>query len=357
MTDNPLAENTSEELSADIVATTIGVDVEEVNDFIHHETDLSFNDDPETADILEAFDFITSDIFQPDPLLALDEILTTRVADPAGAALEAAEAGGIEVRLAETYLDIAAAVQVLDATFGEDDGHYYPPSLLRNIIAAGACVYIAWDEETPVGTILSIPGWGERGLMIQSGPMAVSPTVRGRGVSKALKYAQLAWCLERGIPEVRWTFDLMNKTLAKLNFHSLGVEVAEFLPGFVGVRSADADSSMVPNDRLAVRWDLTSITEPTLIPANQERFWAVKSVKGQPVVNPKWKEANVIYIELPEIQGLRANNPELAALWQQRVGETLQEIINCGWRLGVSSGGHYRAISPTNDKNQKESII
>lgn len=129
-------------------------------------------------------------MFAPDPLADPTAALTNPLVAADRATIEAACAG-LEIASVATHADVAAAVHVLDAVFAPGAGrHFYPPSLLRNLLAAGAPVFLATDVQGPVGVLLALPGRIPDGRpMVQSGPMAVLPSARGRGVSVALKLA------------------------------------------------------------------------------------------------------------------------------------------------------------------------
>jgi predicted GNAT superfamily acetyltransferase len=312
-------------------------------------------DDPDeaVAAVTELVEAATRPVFAPDPL-ADPAALLAEVPEPADPAAAAAARAGVDVRIIDTHVDVAAAVSVLDTVFAPGAGHhFYPPSLLRNLLAAGAPLLVAWDGEAPVGVALALPGWTDDGRpLVQSGPMAVLPSARGRGVSVALKLAQRTWALERGVTEIRWTFDAMVAVNASLNLSRLGATVKAFLPGYEGLRDADTPTPL-PYDRLLVAWRLTGGAgshRRGAAPAGDDSgaVWAVAPGEdGLPLVDPSWTAARVALVAVPgDISTLRRDDPTAATDWQHAVGGVLQEALSAGWQAGWDPRGGYRLTAP-----------
>ncbi|MFJ8580031.1 GNAT family N-acetyltransferase [Micromonospora sp. NPDC093277] len=345
----PLAEIVADVLPADVPEAVLG---EVIAELLPDEGSQVLTDDPaETAAaITELVEAATRQVFAPDPLADPVVAFTcpAPAPEPADPAAAAAVRAGVDIRPVDTHVDVAAAVSVLDGVFAPGAGHhFYPPSLLRNLLAAGSPVLLAWDGEVPVGVLLALPGWTANGQpLVQSGPMAVLPAARGRGVSTALKLAQRAWAHERGVTEIRWTFDAMAAVNANLNLRRLGAAVEAFLPGYEGLRDADSPTPL-PYNRLLVAWHLTG--EPT-VPTGcaAEPVWAVAAADGLPVLDPAWAVAPAALVAVPaDISALRRDDPAAASAWQHAVGGVLQEALAAGWRVGWDPRGAYLITAPT----------
>ncbi|MGC9669727.1 hypothetical protein ACNTMW_24665 [Planosporangium sp. 12N6] len=346
-----VAEAVADVLPADVPEAVIG---EVIAELLPAEGTQVLTDDPveAVAAVTELVEAATRQVFAPDPLADPAGALTepTPPSEPADLPAAAAAArAGVDIRPVDTHVDVAAAVGVLDAVFAPGVGHhFYPPSLLRNLLAAGAPVLLAWSGEAPVGVVLALPGWTADGRpLVQSGPMAVLAGARGRGVSVALKLAQRAWALERGVTEIRWTFDAMAAVNANLNLRRLGATVEAFLPGYEGIRDADSPTPL-PYDRLLVAWHLTG---GPAVPAGggAEPVWAVAAgADGLPVLDPAWTTAPTVLVAVPaDIAALRRDDPAAASAWQHAVGGVLQEALAAGWRAGWDPRGGYRLAAPT----------
>ena len=77
----------------------------------------------------------------------------------------------------------------------------------------------------------------------------------GRHVGFALKLHQRAWCLDRGITLLEWTYDPLVARNAYFNLGKLGARVAEYLPDFYGVMG-DGINRYDESDRILVHWSL-----------------------------------------------------------------------------------------------------
>jgi len=84
--------------------------------------------------------------------------------------------------------------------------------------------------------------------------LAVRPEAQGRGLSVKLKLFQRAWCLERGIRLVSWTYDPFLLKNARLNIGRLRAVVRGFLPNFYGYMGGIYGN--LPTDRFEITWRL-----------------------------------------------------------------------------------------------------
>ncbi len=86
--------------------------------------------------------------------------------------------------------------------------------------------------------------------------LAVHPLAQGRGLSKALKFFQRKWCLDRGIGLVTWTYDPLLVKNARLNLVRLRARARRYWRDFYGpIGGIYAD---LPTDRFEVFWELDS---------------------------------------------------------------------------------------------------
>jgi predicted GNAT superfamily acetyltransferase len=106
-----------------------------------------------------------------------------------------------------------------------------------------------------VGFVLGFIGAGADGLHVHSHQLAVTGGARSRGVGRALKLAQRAWALDRGIEAMRWTFDPLIARNAYFNLQILGAVADRFHRHYYGDMDDDVNRGQ-RSDRLEVRWDL-----------------------------------------------------------------------------------------------------
>jgi predicted GNAT superfamily acetyltransferase len=166
---------------------------------------------------------------------------------------EAAERCGVTLRPLSTAEDLQGVGGVIDAVWGPEA---MPPALLRAFLHAGGVLVGAFAGQDQVGFVLGFLGW-EDGLHLHSHMLAVLPDRQSRGVGRALKLAQRASCLDRGIGQVRWTYDPLLAGNARFNLNLLGVVATAFHRDFYGAMP-DRLNRGERSDRFEVRWDLAS---------------------------------------------------------------------------------------------------
>ncbi len=170
--------------------------------------------------------------------------------DARGAAVRA----GVRLVTLEALRDVGRINQVIDRIWGDQ---YLHPDLLRALQHAGCSLIGAESPEGAlVGYAFAFPGT-DRGVHLHSHMAAVLPEWQARGVGYALKLAQRAEGLERGIAEIRWTYDPLLARNAWFNLVKLGGVAVRLLPDFYGDMK-DLQNAGDRSDRFEVRWSLAS---------------------------------------------------------------------------------------------------
>ena len=95
------------------------------------------------------------------------------------------------------------------------------------------------------------------GIHLHSHMTAVLPRFTSHGVGYAIKLAQRAACLDRGVTEVQWTFDPLLARNARFNLSRLGAGARWFRRDVYGV-GHDRISGADRTDRLGVTWPLSA---------------------------------------------------------------------------------------------------
>lgn len=182
-----------------------------------------------------------------------------------------------------------------------------PRNLLRGMAISGNCLLVAWRNSDPVGFALGWLGWGG-GIHFHSHQVGVMAGERGGGVGYALKLAQRALCLDRGVAEMRWTFDPMLLSNARFNLGRLGAVIVDFLPHCYGDRR-DAFNTGDTTDRVEVSWRLDHAVGGSLVvPGADDRV-----------------------IEVPTAyHALRNTDRAAADEARRRVGESLNSLFAAG---------------------------
>jgi predicted GNAT superfamily acetyltransferase len=160
-----------------------------------------------------------------------------------------------------------------------------------------------------VGFVLGFVGAGPDGIHLHSHMLAVNPGRQARGIGRALKLAQRAWALDRGLETMRWTFDPLIARNAHFNLNVLGAVADRFHRHYYG-DMADRINRGEQTDRLEVVWHLSP-----------DRA----SAAGQVVDRVKIP---------PDHVSLRRDDPAAAADWRARVADRLEEALAGGLAIG-----------------------
>jgi predicted GNAT superfamily acetyltransferase len=236
--------------------------------------------------------------------------------------------------------ELGGVLARFDATWGE--GRTVDIASLRAIDHAGNTVLLAVEApgradaaggladpaladpaEPPLGATLGFLGWAG-GLHVHSHMNAVDPAARGRGIGVALKLRQRALCLERGVEEIRWTYDPLIRRNARMNLVRLGAEVIAYRPDFYG-ELRDAISAGDRSDRFEVRWRLGS-------PRTR------RALAGEP--QPEWRAAGGLPL-LADFEYVRRTDPAVAARLREASREAFASFAAAGLRPELDVRGDY----------------
>jgi predicted GNAT superfamily acetyltransferase len=241
---------------------------------------------------------------------------------------DAAAACGVRLRALTSLDDADALVRVMVATWGEQ----IPRETIRALAGSGNVPWGAFDDDL-IGYVL---GWvavdPSDGLHEHSHMLATFPDRRHRGVGYALKLAQRASCLDRGIDLVRWTFDPLVARNAHLNINKLGASCDRFHRDYYG-SMPDAINAGDRSDRLVARWRLNDLPGPPPPPGGATL--AVRSegpVRApEPHVVDGAGDGDIVGIQIPaDHAGLRTFHAELAMAWRDAVGAALDACLARG---------------------------
>lgn len=252
-------------------------------------------------------------------------------------ARDAATAAGVVVRPL-TLEECGTAAALLAGLWG------VPPVGLPVLVAlhrTGHYVAGAFVGPDLVGVcvgIVSAPG--ERGL--HSHVTGVLPELAGHGVGAAIKLHQRAWCLERGIATIRWTFDPLVASNAWFNFGRLGVALDEYVVDYYG-ETRGGSRPELGRDRVLVAWDLTRARGPVGASGDDLPLLLDADADGRPERREAPADASLVAVAVPRsIERIRERDPELRFAWRVALRETLTSALADGWRVtGFSRDGRY----------------
>ncbi|WP_084957905.1 GNAT family N-acetyltransferase [Thermoactinospora rubra] len=219
------------------------------------------------------------------------------------------------VRELRTVREFAEVHALFDAIWHPGPGSAPAPVELMVALAhAGGYVAGAYEGGELVGA--SVGFLAEGGALHSHITGVLRP---GGGVGYAIKMHQRAWCLERGLTTVTWTFDPLVRRNAYFNIAKLGARPREYLEDFYGPMG-DAVNAGDVSDRLLVAWRLAGEEPPPAGPT--------------------------VLVPTPEdVEALRARDPAEARRWRLALRETLGGLMAEGGKvIGFTKEGQYVAI-------------
>ncbi|MFJ9390614.1 GNAT family N-acetyltransferase [Nocardioides sp. NPDC101246] len=251
-----------------------------------------------------------------------------------GAYVRAAEAARVTVRELDGIVELQRAEKVLGGIWGVPDNPPLGSELMRAMRKAEGYVAGAFDDaagEEMVGVCVgfhSVPA----ARTMHSHIAGVVPEMAGRHAGFALKLHQRAWCLERGITLMEWTFDPLVARNAYFNLAKLGTRVAEYLPDFYGSMGDGINDAEDASDRILVHWDLDSPQVASACDGSPVEVAAVVAAAGP----------GASWVEVPrDIEALRVSDPGEARAWRTKVRDQLLSGLESGRVAGFDRDHGY----------------
>jgi predicted GNAT superfamily acetyltransferase len=270
-------------------------------------------------------------------------------------ATRAAERADVRIEDVHDPATATEAAALFDRVWGREVGvaSILAPEALTAIAHAGGQVTVARDVSgSLVGATAAFVGWDTGTVFLHSHVTGVDAGREARGIGRALKWYQRAWCLDRDIEVVRWTFDPAIRRNAVLNLVHLGARVVAYQQDVYGA-VPDARNAAMPTDRLLVAWELAA---PRVLAAAAGRAAAPDGAAllragaaatldigpdGGPTGSPSTSSRRLVRIP-PDIESLRSDDPTTAAAWSQALREHLGQPVMAGFRVGgVTRDGWY----------------
>ena len=184
------------------------------------------------------------------------------------------------------------------------------PELLRAMQDEGALLAGAFYQTQLIAFVFGFP---TRAASVQhSHALGILTAHQNAGLGARLKWWQRAWCLERGIDTVRWTYDPLRLPNAKLNIHKLGATARIYLEDYYGVMPGI--NAGAPSDRVLAEWHLN---------ANS----VLKRLEGQPILQPSDALEFVLPTDFAGLEGLAALE------WRLKTRAFLGEHFAAGYAI------------------------
>ncbi|CAH0172371.1 hypothetical protein SRABI76_01315 [Microbacterium oxydans] len=252
---------------------------------------------------------------------------------------------GMELRMLRLPSEMVAATELVAGVWQVDvERAHVNPGLLTALAHAGNYVAGGFlgDELMAVCVGFFHPPF-DRAL--HSHLAGVRLDAIGQGWGHAIKSHQRAWCLERGVTRVTWTYDPLVARNAYFNLHKLGCTIDSYLLDFYG-DLGDGVNGGQRSDRALVVWDLERPVGPRpAATAGVEMPPAVLWADDErPVLDlDRAHHLQVCRIDIPsDIEKMRRVAPDLAARWRVALGHALGGLLAEGWSVSdFDRRGHY----------------
>ena len=184
--------------------------------------------------------------------------------------------------------------------------------------------------------------WSAGQLRIESQLLGVLPEFRGRNIASALKTAQAAGALEKGISVIHWTVDPLQYANARLNFGQLKAVAFTFHRDYYSFRN---ELNRTPASRLGITWLIGSkrVREALAEPSSKEGGARLVDV-GPDFPGDSWERLGLetdpstaqgddLAIEIPgDWTSMQRQEPEQAALWRAHTDDLFERL------LGIEEG-------------------
>ena len=214
------------------------------------------------------------------------------------------------IRDLEGMAEFHAVEDLQRDVWGKDD-KTDPGDLMMVIQAEGGLAAGAFVDDRLVGYVFAFPTVTP-GVQ-HSHRLAVRAETRGLGLGLKLKLYQAAWCLDRGITHVRWTYDPLRLANAALNIGRLGATADTYHRDYYGAMGGI--NAGTASDRLLVDWRLDG-----------PRY--KRCLDGVPMLTA---DAAVGRIVIPaDFAGLLTRDPAAATAERLRVRDEIEAAVAAG---------------------------
>lgn len=257
-------------------------------------------------------------------------------------ARQACVAAGVSVHEVRDAPGCRTVLDLLNSIWGSSQPEVLDLGFMVALAHAGNLVLRADVDGVPVGGAVGFNGPPHSPF--HSHIVGVTSNAHGRGVGKAIKLYQRAWCLERGLDTMSWTYDPLVGRNAYFNLVRLGARATTYHPDFYGAMR-DAINAGHGSDRMVINWDLT---RPPGAPAGAVDLAAIpqviESVGRTPAYTPEaTAAATTVLLAVPrDIERLRVEDAPSAQAWRTATRAAFTDLLERGWAVtGFTRDGSY----------------
>lgn len=253
-------------------------------------------------------------------------------------------ASGVEIRPLRTRAELAAAVALQRATWGEHFSELVPASMLELTQWVGGVAAGAFAGEELLGFVFGLAGIEAGEPIHWSDMLAVRAGARDRRIGEALKRWQREAVLRLGVRRMYWSFDPLESKNAYFNLMRLGAVAREYRRDMYGASDSPLHQG-IGTDRLIALWLLDSERVVRRL-AGEATSASGAEAAAAPLVNPVgWRaglpvpeapnlalDAPFLRIAIPgDVQALKQADPALAQEWRATTREAFEAYLKRGF--------------------------
>ena len=246
----------------------------------------------------------------------------------------------LDVRPLRTSEELDACVRLQRKIWGMEYGDIVPASLLKvsqNVGGVAVGAFVNGDEA--VGFVYGITGVRDGRLTHWSHMLGVLEAYRGRRIGTSLKLLQRDWLMERGVMEMRWTFDPLVSGNAHFNLNILGVRIHSYVPEMYNDTGSGLHS--FGTDRFIAHWDLSRHPSDPAPRVDREVAWdeapiLASDASGHGMSGLRSGDGlpQAIRIEIPpHIMAVNATAPARAMAWRRATRRAFLDAWREGYRV------------------------
>lgn len=201
------------------------------------------------------------------------------------------------------------------------DGFECVPSNLLQVATyvGGICLGAFRPDGELCGLVFGLSGVQDGGPTHWSHLLAVRESARNLGVGRLLKERQRELLANRGIPEMRWSFDPMIVKNAHFNINLLGARIVRYAPDMYGITDSPLHHGLA-TDRLVVALSTSRTVAGMSMDITPAPVLTTEPQPGDEVLEPGDRCPPTVRLEIPsDFQQLLALSPRAAAAWHAAV--------------------------------------
>lgn len=251
----------------------------------------------------------------------------------------------VRIKPLESFRDFEKLLHIQRAVWNHGELDVTPVHQFAVSSRMGAILLGAFVGPELVGFVYSFPAIFRGESCQHSHLLAVLPAFQGRGLGKALKWAQREEAVKRGYRFITWTFDPLQTRNANLNLQALGAVSRTYFPNFYGFTPALCLGPGIPTDRMLIEWPIRgrrvksrsegkagkTSYNAVVLPKAQERKPGEEAPFERPG-RPNLKlDDKVVLVEVPKDLKALTERPDLVVEWQSGLRKTMTAYFGRGY--------------------------